>query len=99
MGEAVVRTAGLSGEGEVVHAGDAKHGVMDAVALESAVAEDLPGLHAGEDVLDAGPDLLVGLVVFLFPTRELGLAAVSTVRDEESGARVASVGDRECFAD
>ncbi|WP_446042508.1 hypothetical protein, partial [Streptomyces albidoflavus] len=27
MEEAVVRTAGLSGEGEVVHAGDAKHGV------------------------------------------------------------------------
>lgn len=28
----------LSGEGEVVQAGDAEHGVMDAVAFESAVA-------------------------------------------------------------
>lgn len=99
MGEAVVRTAGLSGEGEVVHAGDAKHGVMDAVALQAAVAEDLPGLHAGEDVLDAGSDLLVGLVVFLFPVRESGLSALSAVRDDESGARVAAVGDREGLAD
>jgi hypothetical protein len=55
----------LPGEGEVVQAGDAEHGVVDAVAFEAAVAEDLPGLHTGEDVLDAGADLLVGLVVFL----------------------------------
>lgn len=57
---------GLSGEGDVVHSCDAEHGVVDAVAFEAAVAEDLPGLHAGEDVLDAGADLLVGLVVGLF---------------------------------
>jgi hypothetical protein len=62
-----VRPARLSGEVEVVQAGDAEHGVVDAVAFEAAVAEDLPGLHAGEDVLDAGADLLVGLVVGLFP--------------------------------
>ena len=78
-----------------MHAGDAEHGVVDAVAFEAAVAEDLPGLHAGEDVLDAGADLLVGLVVFLFPVREFGLAVRAAVRDDESGARVAAVGDRE----
>lgn len=39
--------------------GDAEHGVVDAVTLEPAVAEDLPGLHTGEGVLDAGADLLV----------------------------------------
>ena len=42
-------------------------GVVDAVAFEAAVAEDLPSLHAGEDVLDLDPDLLVGLGVGLQP--------------------------------
>lgn len=51
-----VRPADLPGEGEVVHPGDAEHGVVNTVAFEAAVAEDLPGLHAGEDVLDAGAD-------------------------------------------
>lgn len=59
--------ARLSGEVEVVEAGDSEHGVVDAIASEAAVAEDLPGLHAGEDVLDAGADLFVGRVVGLFP--------------------------------
>lgn len=54
-----------SGECEVVQAGDAEHGVVDAVAFEAAVAEDLPALHAGECVLDAGPDPAVGGVVLL----------------------------------
>ncbi|GGR14988.1 hypothetical protein GCM10010282_04060 [Streptomyces roseolus] len=44
-------TAGLPGEDEVVHPGDAEHGVVDTVAFEAAVAEDLPGLQAGENVL------------------------------------------------
>jgi len=86
------------GEGEVVQTGDAEHRVVDAVALEAAV-EDLPGLHPGEDVLDAGSDVLVGLVVFLFPGREFALAALSAVWDDESGAGVAAVGDREGVAD
>ncbi|GAA0544219.1 hypothetical protein GCM10010390_52890 [Streptomyces mordarskii] len=46
--------AGLSGEGEVVEAGDAEHRLVDAVAFETAVAEDLPALHPREGVLDAG---------------------------------------------
>lgn len=79
---AAVRPACLSGEGEVVHPGDAEHGVVDAVSLEAAVAEDLPGLHAGKGLLDPGPDLLVGLVVLLFPVRKFGLAALAAVRDD-----------------
>jgi len=50
-----------------VEAGDAEDGVVDAVAFEAAVAEDLPVLHAGEDVFDAGADLLMGVVVVLLP--------------------------------
>ncbi len=72
---------------------------VDTVAFEAAVAEDLPELQAGEDVLDAGADLLVGFVVFLFPVGEFGLAALAAVRDDESGFRVAAVGNREGLAD
>ncbi|GGV83968.1 hypothetical protein GCM10015535_28090 [Streptomyces gelaticus] len=61
-------------EGEAVQAGEAEHGVVHAIALEAAIAEDLPGLHAGEGVLDAGADLAVGGVVLLFPCGEFGLA-------------------------
>lgn len=43
--------------------GDVEHGVVDAVALEAAAVEDLPALHAVEDVLDAGLDPLVRPVV------------------------------------
>ncbi len=57
----------LSRESKVVQPGDPEDGVVDAVAFETAVTQDLPGLHAGEDVLDAGADLLVGLVVRLLP--------------------------------
>jgi hypothetical protein len=64
-----------------------------AVTFEAAVAEDLPGLHTVEDVLDAGTNALVRPVVFLFPVREFGLAALAAVRDDESRALVAAVGD------
>lgn len=50
---------------EVVQAGDAQHGVVGAVAFETAIAEDLPSLHAGEGVLDAGADLAVGVLCLL----------------------------------
>ncbi|MDX6363328.1 MAG: hypothetical protein QOC85_2338 [Streptomyces sp.] len=42
-----------------MQAGAAEHGMVHAVALEAAVAEDLPGLHAGDGVLDTGADLFV----------------------------------------
>jgi hypothetical protein len=95
---AVVRAARLSGEGEVVHPGNAEHSVVDSVTFEAAVAEDLPGLHAREDVLDAGADLFVGLVVCFLPVRKV-FAFASAVGHDESGAGVAAVGDGECLAD
>lgn len=81
------------GDGEVVQAADAEHCVVDAVTLEAAVAEDLPGLHTGEGVLDAGANLAVGGVVFLFPGLELGLAGFAAVRDDQAGSSVAAVRD------
>ncbi len=90
---AVVRAARLSGEGEVVHPGDAEHGVVDSVVFEAAVAEDLLGLHACEDVLDAGADLLVGLVVCFLPVRKV-FALASAVGHDEPGAGIAAVGRR-----
>lgn len=45
-----------------MQAGDAEHGVVNAVAFQSAVAKDLPTLHPGEDVLHAGTDFAVGSV-------------------------------------
>jgi hypothetical protein len=57
------------GEGEVVQAGDAEYGVVDAVAPEAAVTPDLPGLHTGEGMLDAVADFAVGGGVFLFYRR------------------------------
>jgi hypothetical protein len=39
--------------------GDAEHRGVNAVALQTAVAEDLAGLHSGKDVLHSCTDLLV----------------------------------------
>lgn len=72
----------LSGEGEMVQPGDAEHGVVDAIALEAAVAQNLPVLYARKGVLDASADFAVGGVVFLFPGREFGLAPFAAVRDD-----------------
>lgn len=92
----VVRSAR---QGEVVQAGDAEHRVVHAVALQAAVAENLPALHAGEGVLDAGPHLFVGAVVFLLPVRELVLALRPAVRHHQTGARIAAVRDGHRRAD
>lgn len=54
--------------------GDAEHGGVNAVAFQTAVAKDLPGLHPREEVLDAGPDLAVGGVVLLLPSWQRGPA-------------------------
>ena len=75
-----------------MHARDAEHGVVCAVTLEVTVAEDLPGLHAGEDVLDSGADLLVGLVVGFLPTGQ-SFALAPPVGYDRSGTRIATVGD------
>lgn len=79
-----------------MQAGDPEHGVVDSVALEAAVAEDLPGLHALECMLDAGANLFVRAVVFLLPLGQL-LVWGAAVGHEQSGARVAAVGHRLTF--
>lgn len=70
------------------HGRDAEYGVVEAVAFEAATAEDLPGLHAAEDALDAGADLLVN--------RDTGpLSSASTPassRAARRGARTAADG-------
>ncbi|GGU54581.1 hypothetical protein GCM10010498_09900 [Streptomyces cavourensis] len=81
-----------------MHPCDAEHGVADSVAFEAAVAEDLPRLHAGEDVLDAGADLFVGLVVSLLPAGQL-FAFAAAVGHHESGARIATVSNGHRLAD
>lgn len=74
-----------AGPSPVVHPCDAEHGVVDSVAFEAAVAQDLPGVHAGRDVLDAGADLLVALFVGLLPVGQL-LALAASMRHHEPGA-------------
>lgn len=69
-----------------MEAGDAEHGVVDAVAFEAAVAEDFPVLHAGEGVLDAGADASVFVVVLLLAAQEWASGS-SAVRDDQSGPR------------
>lgn len=73
--------------------GDAEHRVVDAVAFQPTVAKDLPRLHAGEDVLDTGPDLLVGLVVRLLPGRQFLVLRVAAMWDDQPCSPVAAVGD------
>lgn len=90
---------GSACDAEVVEAGYAEHGVVDAVAFQPAVAEDLPALHPGEGVLDAGPHLAVRGVVFLFPGRKFGLAGFTAVRDDQASAPVATVGNHDGPAD
>ena len=70
-----------SGEGEVVQACDAEHGVVDTFASEAAVAQDFPALHAGEGVLDAGADPAVGGVVVLLPGGQVVVLVLAVVRD------------------
>lgn len=73
--------------------GDAEQRGVNAVALRTTVAKDLPGLHPREDVLDAGPDLAVGGVVLLLPSRQSGPATFAAVRDGQAGAIIAAVRD------
>lgn len=65
--------------------GDAERGGVDTVALQLAVAQDLPGFRARDDVLDAGADLLVGAVVFALPVAQFA-AGWSAAWDDQPGA-------------
>lgn len=53
-----------------MHGGDGLDCMVEAVALLTAVAKDLPVLHAGEGVLDTGPHPSVFSVVLLLPAQE-----------------------------
>lgn len=57
----------IARRGRVAQASHPEQGVVDAVASEAAIPQDLPALHAGEGVLHAGPDPRVGLFVRLSP--------------------------------
>jgi hypothetical protein len=46
------------------------------VSAAAAVAQDLPGLHGGEGVFDAGAYSAVVGVVTLLPGRQFGLAGL-----------------------
>lgn len=76
-----------------MHAGDAAHGVVDAVSLEATITQNLPALHAGEDVLDASSHLLVGRVVCDLPVGKF-LARAAAMRHHQAGTRIAAVRDR-----
>jgi hypothetical protein len=77
----------------VVEVGTADR-VVESVAGLPAVAEDLVVLHAGEGVLDAGPDLAVLLA------RQQGPALAFAVRDDEPGFDGGAVGQhRHALAD
>lgn len=57
---------------------------MKAGSFRSAVTEDLPGLDAGEGVLDASTDVAVCGVVLLLSCHKL-LAWGTPVREEQPG--------------
>ncbi len=83
----------LLGEGQVVESGDAEYGVVNAVAFESAVPQDLPVLQSGQGVFDSGSGAAMDGVVRLLLRAEMRLPAPSAVRDEQAGSLVAAVGD------
>lgn len=49
----------LSSEGKVVQPRDTGDGVLNAVAFETTVAQDLPVLHPGKDMLNASANATV----------------------------------------
>jgi hypothetical protein len=54
-----VRSEWSVGHGEVAHLSDTAGGVPHAVAFASTVAQDVPGLHVCQCVLDAGTNTFV----------------------------------------
>src|ERR1051325_2134880 len=83
----------LSSEGQVVQSGDAGHGLVNSVALESAVPQDLPVLQPRQGVFHACSCPAMDAVLCLLPGAEAALASSFGVRDEEAGALVAAVGE------
>lgn len=69
MWTAGAQPARLSVEGQVVQAGNAEHGVVDAVVFDTAATEDVPAFIRVKGVLDAAANSLAGAAVFLRPGR------------------------------
>lgn len=72
---------------------NAEHRVVHAIALETAVAQDLPGLHPGESMLDPSADHAVRGVVLFLPGGQFALSRLAAVWDDEPGTSIASVGN------
>jgi hypothetical protein len=66
---------------------------VNAVALDTAVAQDLPVLQPGQRVFHSGPGPAMDCVLRLLLTAEVRLTASFAVRDEQAGALVAAIGD------
>lgn len=69
--------------------------MVEPVSFLAAVAEDFPGLHAGEGVLDTGADASVFGVVLFLAAQEWASGS-SAVRDDQYGSRVGAVCDDRC---
>jgi hypothetical protein len=83
----------LPDEGQVVKSGDAEHGLVNAVALDSAVSQDLSVLQTRQGVFDSGSGPAMNAVLRLLLRTEMRLATSSAVWDEQAGSLVAAVGD------
>ncbi len=88
----------LSGESHVVQSGDAEHGLVNTVALESAAAQDFPVLQPGQRVFHSGPGPAMDCVLRLLLSPGVRLTTSFAVRDDQTGALVAVVGDGGCAA-
>ena len=88
----------LSGEGQVVEPGDAEHGLVNTVALEPAVPQDLPVLQPGQGVFHPRSRPAVDGVLRLLLRAEVRLTSSFAVRDEQAGALVSAVGEGRCAA-
>jgi hypothetical protein len=69
-----------------VKSGDAEHGLVNAGALEPAVAQDLPILQPGQGMFDPGACPAVDGILRLLLRAEMRLATLFAVRDEQAGA-------------
>ena len=84
---------GLAGEGQVVEPGNAERGLVNTVAFEAAVPQDLPVLQPGQGVVEPGAGPAMAGVLCLLPWAEACLTASLAVLDEQAGALVAAIGD------
>jgi hypothetical protein len=75
----------LSGEGQVVEPGDAQHGLVNAVALEPAVPQDLPVLQPGQGVFHPGSRPAVDGVLRFLVCAEVSFPRCARGADQQVG--------------